>query len=73
MKMSFATKRNTSGNRNVLIIDSVNKQYALQSTHWFCSEDFIEVTKTEYRALRDQCIDDPEYTEIDHMPAGLEV
>ena len=49
----IATKRDNNGNRYYTIIDHMNKVYTRQPAHWFCREDYIEVTKADRRRLED--------------------
>lgn len=51
MILKFATKRDINGNRYYLAIDTENKTFSRLPRHWFCREDFIEVTKTDKRRL----------------------
>jgi hypothetical protein len=51
MILKFATKRDISGNRYYLMIDTEKKIFSRQPHHWFSREDFTEVTKTDKRRL----------------------
>lgn len=54
MLLKFATRRNKCGNRLYLQIDTEKKQYCTDSQIWYDGM-FIEVTKTDYRLLKDLC------------------
>ena len=54
MILGFATKRDRNGNRYLLIIDTDNKKYARESYHWFCREDFAEISKSDRRRIIDK-------------------
>lgn len=66
MILKFATKRNVNGNRNYLVFDTESKQFARESSHWFCREDFVEVGLMDLRKLTQMC-KDFNYTEVDNM------
>ena len=64
MTLKFATKRDRNGNRYYRIVNTDQKQYSKQPSHWFCREDFIEVSKNDLHRL-ETFLDDSGYTEID--------
>ena len=64
MMIRYATKRNPYGNRNIIVVDHENKVYTRQPAHWFCREDFIEITKTDMNKL-ENILDNNGYTETD--------
>ena len=66
MILRFATKRDSSGNRYYLAIDTINKTFARESSHWYCRDDFAEITKRDRRKLIEQ-VENENYTEIDHI------
>ena len=53
MLVRLGTKRDRNGNRYFLIIDHENKTYSKQPLHWLCRDDFIEVSKKDYRRYID--------------------
>lgn len=53
MLVRLATKRDTSGNRYYLIIDHEKKIYSQQPAHWFNRDDYIEITKKDFRKYKD--------------------
>lgn len=66
MIMKFATKRNVNGNRKYLVFDTEIKQFARESSHWFCREDFMEVGVKDLRKLTEM-VKGEGYTEVDNM------
>ena len=64
MIIRFATKRDINGNRKILIVDLDKKCYSRESSHWFCREDFAEVSKTDFKKL---CSLFSDYTIIDYL------
>lgn len=70
MITSYATKRDTYGNRYYLIIDSNKREYATISNRWYCREDFIEVSKTDYRKIKNFLID-AGYAEVYSLNPGF--
>lgn len=66
MIVKFATKRDVNGNRKYLVFDTEIKQFARESSHWFCREDFVEVGTKDLRKLTEMCRDEG-YTEVDNM------
>lgn len=54
--MKFATKRDTNGNRYYIATDDAKKIFSKQPAHWYCKEDFIEISKRDYHKLIDQII-----------------
>ena len=66
MILKFATKRNVNGNRKYLVFDTEAKQYARESSHWFCREDFVEVGVKDLRKLT-ETVRDEGYMEVDNM------
>lgn len=57
MKLYFATKRNTNGNRSYLEIDTEKKQYSTQD-QFLHRSDFVEVKRSEYNELIRQASED---------------
>ena len=53
MILTFATKRNTNGNRRYLTIDTTKKEYTTED-RWTHRSDLIEVTRAEYNAIIEQ-------------------
>ena len=53
MLVRIATKRDHSGNRYYIIVDHEKKIYSKQPAHWFCKDDYIEVTKKDYHKYID--------------------
>ena len=66
MIMRFATKRNVNGNRKCLIFNTETKQFARESAHWFCRDDFVEVGLMDLKKLAQMCKDFG-YMEVDNM------
>ena len=66
MIVKYATPRDRNGNRYYLCVDYAEKKYAEEPAHWFCREDFIEVSKTDRRKLRDMVIDDG-FTPVNYL------
>jgi len=67
MIMKFATKRNASGNRYYLAIDTEKKVYARDSYHWYCKEDLTaEVTRAQRRNLIEE-LEKAGFSEIDRL------
>lgn len=64
MIIRYATKRNTNGYRNILIVDHENKIYSKTAAHWYCREDYLEITKTDKRKL-ETILDNNGYKETD--------
>lgn len=53
MIIRYACKRNPSGYRPVVIVDHEKKIYSRTAAHWFCRDDFIEISKTDRDKLTD--------------------
>ena len=70
MTISFATKRNTNGNRAILIIDSDAKTYATSAARWYCNDDYIEVSRRDLIAQRNLAIN-AGYKQIENALAGF--
>lgn len=52
MILKFATKRDASGNRYFLAIDTEKKLFARDSLHWYCKDDlYAEMTKAQRRKM----------------------
>ena len=66
MILKFATKRNINGNRRYLIFNTKTKQYATESAHWFCREDFVEIALVDLRKLVNTCKSEG-YKQVDYM------
>lgn len=66
MILRFATKRNSSGNRYYLAIDTINKTFARESAHWYTKDDITEISKSDRRKLIEQ-VENENYIEIDHL------
>lgn len=66
MIMKFATKRNVNGNRHYLIFDTEAKQYAMESSRWFCREDFAEIGLKDLHKLM-EVVKSEGYMEVDYM------
>lgn len=54
MILRFCTKRNINGNRKYLIIDENNKSYNDTCVRWFCRSDFVEVSASDLKKIKDQ-------------------
>ena len=66
MLLKFATKRNVNGNRLYIAIDTENKTYSLMPSSWLCKGDFIEITRTALRQIKDKAESD-NYTYVDSL------
>lgn len=66
MKINLATKRNAAGWRKILLIDTEAKQYSRESTHWFCREDFAEVSTTDFRRMLEK-VEKAGFSEVERM------
>jgi hypothetical protein len=66
MKINLATKRNASGWRKILLIDTETKQYSRESTHWFCREDFAEVSISDFQRTLEK-VEKEGYNEVERM------
>lgn len=64
MIIRFCTKRNVNGHRKYLIIDTSNKSYNNDCVRWFYRSDFVEVSASDLKKIKDQApknyIYDPE-------------
>ena len=67
MILKFATKRNTNGNRKYLAIDFQYKQFSRNPTHWFCREDFTEISSSDYNRITEQLASEQHFTEIESL------
>ena len=54
MVLRFCTKRNVNGNRKYLIIDCENKSYNDTCVRWFSRSDFVEVSASDLKMIKDQ-------------------
>lgn len=70
MVISYATKRNASGNRYLLIVDHAHQVYAREAFHWFCKEDYIEISKSDRQRII-SALEDSGYAEVDRLDAGI--
>ena len=67
MILRYATKRNASGNRKFLAMDTERKVFARESLHWFCKEDLTaELTNTQRRNLIDE-LEKAGFSEIERL------
>lgn len=66
MKINICTKRNQNGYRKILLIDTETKEYSRESTHWFCREDFAEVSITDFRRTLEK-VEKEGYNEVERM------
>ena len=66
MKISYCTKRNAAGWRKKLIVDTDKKQFSRESTHWFCREDFAEVSIGDFRRMLEK-VEKEGYTQVDFL------
>ena len=64
MQLEFCTKRDPSGNRYFLGIDTENKTFSRQRARWYSREDAAEISKKDRRALIDK-LESAGYTETD--------
>lgn len=54
MIIRFCTKRNVNGHRKYLIIDTNNKSYNDTCVRWFSQSDFVEVSASDLKKLKNQ-------------------
>ncbi len=47
MIIRYACKRNPNGYRSIVIVDHEKKIFSRTAAHWFCRDDFIEISKTD--------------------------
>lgn len=66
MVFEYATKRNTSGNRHYIGIDTERKVFARERGYWYGREDIIEISKTDFYKLLEKC-ERENYTEINYF------
>lgn len=66
MILKFATKRDVNGNRYYLGVDTENKTFARERSHWYSREDISEISKTDRRKMIDQ-LENEGYNEIDRI------
>lgn len=66
MILRFATNMDRNGNRYYLILDCWEKKFSVVPSHWFNRYDFIIVTKTELRKIKEQA-KTCNYTETDNL------
>ena len=66
MILEFATKRDVNGNRYYLGVDTENKTFARERSHWYSREDIFEISKTDRRKMIDQ-LENEGYNEIDRI------
>lgn len=70
MIISYATKRDTNGNRYLLIIDHNKRIYAVDAMHWYCKDDYIEISKTDRRRLL-SVLESSDYIQVDRLTASI--
>jgi len=66
MILKFATKRSPNGYRKYLALDTDKKQYATESAHWFCREDFTEISNKDRHRMIEQA-EKEGYSRIEYM------
>lgn len=66
MKINFCTKRNAAGWRKKLLIDTDKKQFSRESAHWFCREDFVEVSTGDFRRMLEK-VQHEGFTQVDFL------
>ena len=66
MILEYATKRNASGNRSYLGIDTEKKVFSRERGYWFCREDVIEISKADRIRLIEK-LEKESYTEIEYF------
>lgn len=66
MKINLATKRNAAGWRKILLIYTETKEYSRESTHWFCREDFAEVSITYFRRMLEK-VEKAGFSKVERM------
>lgn len=66
MLLKFATKQNINGNRSYIAIDTESKIYSTNPALWLCKGDFVEVSKTALRLVKEKAISD-NYRAVDSL------
>ena len=66
MLLEFATKRDRNGNRYYLGVDTENKTFSRQCSHWYCREDIVEIGKRDRNKIIEQ-LETANYKEIIHI------
>lgn len=66
MLIEFATKRDASGNRYYLGIDTDSKTFSRERGRWYCREDVIEIGKSDRRALVEK-LEAAGFEEVEHF------
>lgn len=67
MILRYATKRNASGNRKYLAMDTERKVFARESLHWYCKEDLTaEVTRAQRNNLIEE-LESAGFSEIERL------
>lgn len=67
MILRYATKRNASGNRKFLAMDTERRVFARESLHWYSKEDLTaELTNAQRRNLIDE-LEKAGFSEIERL------
>lgn len=66
MIMKFATKRSANGYRKYFAIDTNRREYATESAHWYCREDFTEITNKDRHRMIEQ-VEKEGYSRVDYI------
>lgn len=66
MQLEFCTKRNPSGNRYYLGIDTEAKTFSRQRSRWYSREDAAEISKTDRRRIIEK-LERAGYTETEYF------
>ena len=62
MIIRFCTKLNKLGNRKVLIIEENTKEYSQKLNMFFNRSDFVEVSATDFKKLRQMVEENSNYS-----------
>lgn len=67
MLLRYATKRNASGNRKYLAMDTERKVFSRESLHWYSKEDLTaELTNAQRRNLIDE-LEKAGFSEVERL------
>ena len=66
MVLEFATKRDVSGNRYYLGIDTEKQTFARDRGHWYTRDDVTEIGKADRRKLIEQ-LENAGFSEVDFL------
>ena len=70
MKVAFCTKRDINGNVKILIIDNDKRQYARDSSSWFCRSDFVTCSVSDLRKMEERA-EKAGFARVDYLAPGV--